>query len=491
VNLARLLTMPWPGASSKRWSVGALIPVVVLLSAIVGAASAYGSPLWVGWMRAATYGLVFMNAAMWAMLLPDALLMACVARRLQVPGVQRDACLSLGFYALLSIGVPTALIGGIVGNVPVLAVEMVLGAGLGMTFAVLPSYCTSVLIFVALLHGVVWRWLALPNDMQPGFLRLTGPLAVALWLAIALLWRRALSPQATLDGLHAPMFFLIRLGKWQRLLGVGNAATDTRLAGQIPGWLRTTVDLRASGPGHVVQSLRVALGETFMPQTRSRRVRKTVIVLLSCVLGVGLLVLQAIGYAEHGDGMPVAIGVRFLLMWCVPFVSAVLAVVTANVLRQRWSRSNAELPLLALLPGLGDPAQIKRALLRASLPPTLYKQTFLLVVSLLVAAWWHLGIESGLLLLLGQLCGAALLLVLTLMVFAGGSLSGSNHAGLVVLGMVWFWLPLVSALVSRVPLPALGLVVAIGWVAAAGVLLWLGRRGWRGLQQRAHPFLAN
>ncbi len=491
MNLARLLRLPWYGASSERWSVGALIFLVVLLSASVVVATAYVSPLSVNWIRAATYALAFMNAAMWAMLLPNTLLLAYTARRLLMPGAQRDACLSLSLYALLGIVVPVALTGVIGGNMPVVAVELALGAGLGMAFAVLPSYCMPVLVFVVLLHGVVWRWLALPNDMQPGFLSVTVPLVITLWLGITWLWRRALSPQASLDGLHAPLSFLVRLGKWQRLLGLGNATTDTKLAAQIPGWLRTKVDLRSSGPGHTVQSLRVALGEMFMPQTRSSRVRKSVIGLLLCALGIGLPVLQVIGYADHGHGMPLTIGVRFMLMWGVPFVSAVLAVVTANALRQRWSRSNCELPLLALLPGLGDPAQIKRALLRASLPPALYGQAFLLVISLLVAGWWHLGMESGLLLLLGQLCGAALLLVLTLMAFAGGSLSGPNIAGLVVLAMIWFCLPIVSVLVSRVPVPWLGLMVAIGWVAAAGVLLWLGGRCWRELQQRPHPFLVN
>lgn len=491
MKLWRLLMLPWYGASAARGSVGALIFLAVLMSALVGFASAYTSPLSVEWIRAAAYGLAFLNTAIWAMLLPNTLLLAYAARRLQVPGAQRAAWLSLSFYALLSIVVPAALMGVIGSNVAVVAVELALGAGLGMAFAVTPSYCMSVLFFVALLHGVAWRWLALPNDMQPDFLRLTVPLAVALWLAILWLWRRALRAQATLDGLHAPMFFLVRLGKWERLLGVGDTSTDTQLVGQTPAWLRTTVDLHGSGPGRAVQSLRVALGENFMPQTPSSRMRKTAIGLLGCSLAVGLLALQAVGSVEHGNGMPRAMGFRLLLMWGVPFVSALFALLTANMLRQRWSRSNAELPLLALLPGLGDPARIKRALLRASLPPTLYKQAFLLLASLFMAGWWELGVESDLLLVLSQLCGAALLSVLTLMVFAGAPLSGSSRVGLVVLGLFWFLLPFTSVLVSHVPVPALGQMVAIGWLVAAGVLLWLGLRGWRGLQQRPHPFLVD
>lgn len=492
MNPARLLMLPWSGAWSARWSVGGMIFLALVMSATLGMASAYSSPLSVDWVRAAIYGVAFLNTAMWAGLLPNVLLLANAARRLQMPGAWRDACLSLSLYALLSIVLPVVLTGVLGGNVAVVAVELVLGAGLGMAFAMSPSYCTSALLFVVLLHGFVWRWLGLPNDLQPGFLSWAVPVAVALWLLMGWLWRRALSPQATLDGLHAPLFFLIRLGKWQRLLGMGMAAAnDAQVAGQMPGWLRATVDLRSSGPGHTVQSLRVALGEPFMPQVRSSQARKAVIGLLAGLLVVAVLVLQTVGYAQQGHGMPLAMGVRFLLMWCVPCVSAVMAVATANLLRQRWSRSNAELPLLALLPGLGDPTQIKRALLRASLPATLYGQAFLLVASLLVAIWWHLGAESYLLLLLGQLCGAALLWVLTLMVFAGGSLSSPNLAGLVVLGLCWFFLPFISVLVSHVPVPSLGPAVAIGWVAAFAVLLWLGRRNWRGLQQRPHAFLAN
>ncbi|WEN14737.1 hypothetical protein PY254_16110 [Rhodanobacter sp. AS-Z3] len=490
VNPARLLELPWFGAASARGLIALLIFLTLLLSAAFGFADAYTPPLAVNWLRAATYGLACLNAAIWAMLLPNVLLAAYAARRLQMPGAWRDAHLSLAFYALLTIVLPVTLLGVMGGYVAVAAVELVIGAGLGMAFAALPSYCTSVFFLMAVVHGVVGRWLALPSDTQSGFLGWTVPLAVALWLAVGWLWQRALRPQATLDGLHAPMFFLVRLGKWQRLLGVGHAATDSQLSGQKPGWLRTTVDLRGTGPGNAVQSLRVALGENFMPQTRSSRMRKTVVGLLACLLIAGLLALQAVGDAERGQGMPLAMGIRFLVMACVPFISAVMAVVTANVLRQRWSRSNAELSLLALLPRLGDSAQVKRALLRASLPPTLYGQAILLVTSLLVAIWWQLGAESYLLLLLGQLCGAALFGVLVLLVFAGGRLSSPNLAALIVLGLLWFFLSLASVLVSHVPVPALGEVIAIGWVAAFVVLLWLGMRGWHALQQRPHAFLA-
>ena len=33
--------------------------------------------------------------------------------------------------------------------------------------------------------------------------------------------------------------------------------------------------------------------------------------------------------------------------------------------------------------------------------------------------------------------------------------------------------------------------LAAGWAAVTVALFWLGRRGWRGLQQRPHPFLPN
>ena len=35
------------------------------------------------------------------------------------------------------------------------------------------------------------------------------------------------------------------------------------------------------------------------------------------------------------------------------------------------------------------------------------------------------------------------------------------------------------------------LVLATGWPLFVIVVLWLGRRGWLGLQRRPHPFLAN
>lgn len=47
------------------------------------------------------------------------------------------------------------------------------------------------------------------------------------------------------------------------------------------------------------------------------------------------------------------------LLWFGAFGSTMLVAMTLTTLQQRWRRINAEVPLLALLPGLGNPRQAK------------------------------------------------------------------------------------------------------------------------------------
>ncbi len=162
MNPVRLLKLPWFGARSARGLIVLVTFVAVSLSAGFGLAHVNTPPLAVDWLRAATYGLAFLNGAIWALLLPNVLLAAYAARRLQMPRAWRDAYRSLGLYALLSIVLPVALLSVMGGDVVVAAVELVMGAGLGMVWAMLPCYCTSMLFMVAAVHGVDVRGIPYP-----------------------------------------------------------------------------------------------------------------------------------------------------------------------------------------------------------------------------------------------------------------------------------------------------------------------------------------
>jgi hypothetical protein len=61
----------------------------------------------------------------------------------------------------------------------------------------------------------------------------------------------------------------------------------------------------------------------------------------------------------------------------------------------------------------------------------------------------------------------------------------------------YLWIGVSGAIVKSDASPAVTfghvdlLALAIGWSVFFVVLLWLGLRGWRALQQRPHPFLVN
>ena len=501
MKLWRLLTLPWYGwQSGTRLVVATFLAALLLICILVVLLTYPHGADWTAaaaasWVRGCAHGFVLLDAVLWALLLPNNLLLTHAARHLRMPRVQHESRLSLVVYALLSIGLPAALLGLAGGPGVVIAAELLLGAGLGMAYAVLPRYLSFFLFFAPQFHDMLWHWLALPTDTQPGFLLPSALLAVVLWSIAAWRWRRLSRDEAALDGVHAPMLWVFRLAIWRRggNLGPGIADAGRRLR-QLPDWLRPKVDLRGIGPGHAVRSLRVALGNSFMPLTVASRARQLFVLLLVFCIVAALLVLQTSGYGSGaGDHVPPFAGVNTLL-WAAPFVGAMMAWGVERTLRLRWSRWNAELPLLALLPGLDSPARVKRDLLRASLLPVLSLQGLLLLTSILLAAWWRLADGSDLLLLLiGQLAGMGLSLALALAVFGGTSLHGIDSTALRVAGGIWFTVLVFSAVAlgSAVPGHVTASLLAIGWVTFAIGLLWLGQRGWYALQRRPHPFLVN
>jgi hypothetical protein len=85
------------------------------------------------------------------------------------------------------------------------------------------------------------------------------------------------------------------------------------------------------------------------------------------------------------------------------------------------------------------------------------------------------------------------LVAMALCIFGGRPLPGSGRAllliGMLVLLSVSAWW-LQHDWDGRV-LPSLADALAAIWSALVLFLFWLGYRGWRGLQQRPHPFLPN
>jgi hypothetical protein len=166
------------------------------------------------------------------------------------------------------------------------------------------------------------------------------------------------------------------------------------------------------------------------------------------------------------------------------------------VVHQRWKRTNAELPLLALLPGLGDARARRHVLLRAAFGTPVKVQLLLLACVLAAALVMHLSGLAVLLVALAQLAAVGAMAAQVLCTLGGykphvGVLA-SIYVVLAVLFCLSTFVPLLSA--DEHPWSGLALLepaLLASWIVLAAVLLWLGRRGWRGLLARPHPFLAN
>lgn len=491
MRLWRLLILPGQALSQmSRHMVLAAAGVMLGLCVWIGP-HAYSHS--VSWTLDAAHIAAQLNAVAWVCL-SNVLLLARDARRLRLPAIERDVLASLSMYVVLGIVLPTLWLGALGGPARVIAVELLLGAGLGMAYAVLPSYLAMLAVFLGTSH-----WLPLPGSAQPGFMTWAGPLTALLWLMVWLRWRTVLRDGRGAEGIYAPMLLVIRLGLWNLGGGTMGAGRNNLLNRQSRDWMRPAVDLRKSGPGHPQRSLRVALGGWFMPQTLASRLWQWVGQLLAVLLGISLVTWQFMPH--HAEEEWVALLTTFCiagLMWYGAMGSVLMALVGTTQLRIRWGKCNGELPLLALLPGLGDAVQAKRALLRASLLPPLCMQMALLLALMSAGFFTQQGIQDQLLLLLSQLGAMGLTVAFTLgvlgnvrrrdwLLFALSMMSGCiliiinlsiavplfHHGGPIVLGNDGAgWL-------------------AAGWAAFTVALLWLGRRGWRGLQQRPHPFLPN
>jgi len=181
--------------------------------------------------------------------------------------------------------------------------------------------------------------------------------------------------------------------------------------------------------------------------------------------------------------------------WLGAFGGVVLMASGSLLPWTRWRRTKAELPLLALLPGLGDAGALRIDLLRAALARPLAVQALLLALVLAAAFAMHAGPQMLLFATLAQLGCAATIVALTLSVFGGLPLPGWGVGvmlgGMILLVIASTFVPMFATL-ARHPYPlgkGVGVGLLVGWSVAAAVLFWLGRHGWRGLQRRQHPFL--
>lgn len=480
----RLLALPWT-ALSKPWRKGIGICFAFLFAALVtGGVIGRHNPTWTVHLAHAT---AFIDCLFWAGVLSQSQLLAREAYHLRLPTLGREVGASLALYALLTIALPALLLAWLGGSVAVALTEIGMGAGLGMAYATLPPYLGLCACLAPMLRDRAGTWLPMPSISPERFLAWAVPCTVLLWLLIGGFWRSAVRRDFGLSGARKPILLNLRTLAWY---GRRSNYLEVQQIRRRWHWAQPVADLRHCGPDHPVRSLRIAMGGWSMPQTSASRWRQLGILLASL-----LLPLFVMAVASHGDDVLLSIFDNAnVLLFALCIVGAVLALAQVQTLQRRWSRHNAELPLLALLPGLGDAARIKRELLLANLLPTFGAQALLTLAMLGLAAGLHLDAGSDLMLLLGQLTGMGMLATLALVMLGGVPVRDGWLTVLCTCGYLLVNLSVVLALpmVDDQPFmhqPAVAWAAAIAWAGLSVPLLRLGVRGWRGLQGRPHPFL--
>lgn len=500
MNLPLSLWLPWRTVHrSLRWLGGGF----GLLLCVAGG----GVAVYVGGAHGWRYGMMlyaFGVGYFWMCVMACLMLVAIDARRLRLPGIERSITGSLLLYGLASVAVPLAMFVPLGGDAATIALVAALAASAGLASPLTPRYLTLLLGFLPALAIGARHPLHLPFPGQPGFVPLGLAVLAALVAACIFRWRQLLRAEAPVEtGLGSAMVLQYRRnggmgGMNGGLLGAAlhdraSAASGARLSRTAPA-----IRLDGIGPHTPVLALRVALGEGLAPQTLRSHARRFARIGLPLLLFIAVMAVMQAGEA-HGDVLhKVLRGVGVNVIGWLGLMGGIALMVMGSLLPWRgWRRANAELPLLALLPGLGDADALRHNLLRAALLRPLLLQALLLALVLAAALAMHAGPLLWLFAGLGQLGCAGVVVASTLATFGGKPLPGWGMGVLLTaMGL------LVSASTFMALFATLGkhaqplgdgsiATLAIVWVAAIAALLWLCRRGWQGMQARPHPFLAN
>lgn len=480
----RSLKLPWAASSgSSRWIVGIVLCMVVAV--VVPAAKLYRGA---GWVTACAALCMFALGALWLLVIPNALWLARDARNLRLPRIARLANASPWVYGLLSVVAPALLLGAAGGHTPLLLALFTVAAAGCLAYVLLPATLASMLFLLVIVINSFVPARLVPAGGDP---LLASAALAALAMVVLAAWRwHHLLHAVSLDGgvWGRPIAWQYRLIREQGYFNALRSAKDARRAG-LWEWLRPRPDLRGVGPGRPVRTLRVALGRAAMPQTWARQFAAWALVLL--VLAVCLALALSTGRSPRD---------LLALVASPPFIGGIFGGVAGAALityvgqvQSRWSGNSAELPLLALLPGLGSPARLSRNVLCACL---------LRPVGILLAA-------LAAVLLIGVLQHAALAFALVALLFTGSCMVLASALALGALGgkPVPGWMMICAALALVLLLGfSFGLAdkpdnpvqhASIGWwllgAAWLATLAWFGllaHRGERALHRRAHPFLS-
>lgn len=489
--LTDALLTPWRSTRAARRWFALSIALLCILGAVAVGVFMPGPRRWAVCAVLYAVGVFFL----WAMWLSATVILAVDAHRLGLPRVQKAAIQGLACYAALTVGLPMVALAALpnanVAWVALIATTAPVGA---LAFALLPRYVIALAGLLPLLYSNLKAALHLPS--LPG-LSGQGWLAatlIVLAAVVALRWRQLVHGGAIpASGFRRPLVMQLHQTEQAGFLGDDPGAGSVQMIRQRPSWLQPRAALCDAGPRSRGLALRIALGGHYLPKTWASHLQTTTLALLG-ITAMGLL--STLMFAnKHGwatlQTNLVLVALAYIGGTCV-LTAPMAALLISTQLHQRWRQPQAELPLLALLPGLGDAVEQRRQLLRTTLEGPAVSFAALLAITLAAALAMHRHGVELLLLALPTLASLAVIAVQALRIY-GGCLLPMWDAWLL-------FVPLTALLGLSLLLPALSILgyavpVAVevwllaAWGVAAWVLTWVGRRGWHAFQHRPHPFL--
>lgn len=492
MNLSLILKAPWRSARAPvRWVMCGFFGLLVIAAACILIFNKDRAAAISDAIGAIAFGMVYV----WAFFVSHMLLTAMDARDLRIPQLPTSIVASLVLYAAICIVMPTIILGLLGGHVLAIATVMALCVLGGLLFAWLPRYfATPIGLLPALMIGAR-RMVDIPGPSRPEFLTWALPLTLVLAVLLVYRWRQLMRTRGMLEqGMRSPMVMQFRRVGENSWGSFGTAFSKETLSQQ-PAWMQAKADLRKVGPNAPLQAIRVALGGFYMPKTwrgvllTAAQFSFLLIIMAAIVLMIGLDSKISVPKVLTHVALP--LGAAF-----ATYGTALISIVTIARFSQRWRKTNTELPLLALMPGLGDAAKVKREFLRASLSLPMRWQIGFTLAMIAGALYLQVGAAIVLSIAVAQLCCLALLPAVLLRVVGGQPVRAWMFAVgtllMIVLLNAGCVLPVLakdSSLHPNIDYVALG-VTAV-WAVIGLVVLHLGRTGWRSLQRRPHAFLAN
>lgn len=484
--LTSLLQAPWRAARRQT-----LWTTLTIFGLCCAAAVAFG--IWIPGRRGLALAMIFYAAGvcfMWAFCLSGLLLLGRDARLLALPGAVRNTTLSALVYGALTIALPTAIEAAFGANPALAAMLAALALAAGLAFVLLPRWISTWLGFLPAIYIALYQGLHILSPFSTSFLY-TGMSATLVLLAVtAICWQRILRRETTSAcGWSTPVILALH----QQAVSAG-WSFDKQLLWQRSARESRFTNLRGIDARAPAKAIEVCLGALYTPQTAAGNLRRLgMIAWPVLVFGLAMLLVN-LGHVHDLRKLVALIGISGVMWSSVFGVTMVLFAVCA-MLKRRWEQGR-EPALLALLPGLGRHAPLRRSLVRATFAKPFGVCVALWALMVACEVWLQLGFAAVALtslIVFGMGAAAAMLL---LRVFAGRP--PRNLAQAVIAGSTFVLMCVCLPLVFVTPLAKLDpTAVGIEW---ALILVWLifgawmtvmATHAWGMLKARPHPFLAS